>query len=67
MLNFYIVGEFLYTAPHRTAHVTAKIRCGAVMVLAKLYTAPHCTAHVTTKIRYCAVMILAKSHRKMQC
>ena len=51
MLNFHIAGEFLYTTPHRTAHVTAKMRCGAVMVLAKLYTAPHHTCDHKNEVR----------------
>ena len=33
--------EFLYIASQRTAHVIAKMRCGAVMILTKPYTAPH--------------------------
>ena len=50
---------------YHTAYVTAKMRCGVVMVLAKLK--PHHTAHVTVKIRYDAVMVLDKSHRIMRC
>ena len=51
MLNFYIADEFLYTIPHRTIHMTAKMKCGAVMVLAKQYTAPHRTCDRKNEVR----------------
>ena len=55
MLNFYIAGEFLFTALHRTCD--RKKRCNEVMVLAKLYTALHHTCDA--KMRCSAIMVLA--------
>jgi len=42
-MNFY--------TPHNTAYVTAKMRCGVIMVLAKLYTASHHRCDYKNEVR----------------
>ena len=62
----------LYTALHHTTHVTAKMRYGAVMILAK----PHCkvqcqiwpktTPHRTANTPRCGILIvISKKKKKM--
>ena len=41
----------IYTTPHHTIHVTAKMRCGVVTVLAKLYTVLHHTCDRQNKMQ----------------
>ena len=52
---------------HSIAHVTAKMKCDAVMILAKLKTTLHgYTAHMTAKTRCDTIIVLAKPYRKMR-